>query len=78
MNESKISFVKGKLHVPNQPIIPFIEGDGIGSDIWKATKSVIEAAVHKAYGDHRKIQWKEVYAGEKAFEKQASGCPKTL
>ena len=60
MNESKISFVNGKLHVPNKPIIPFIEGDGIGPDIWKATKSVIDTAVYKAYGDYRKIKWKEV------------------
>jgi isocitrate dehydrogenase len=76
MNESKISFVNGKLHVPNKPIIPFIEGDGVGSDIWKATKLVIDTAVYKAYGDYRKIKWKEVYAGEKAFKKTGEWLPK--
>lgn len=76
MNESKISFVNGKLHVPNKPIVPFIEGDGVGPDIWKATKKVIDTAVHKAYGDYRRIKWKEVYAGEKAFEKKGEWLPK--
>lgn len=76
MNESKISLVNGNLHVPNKPIIPFIEGDGTGPDIWKATKLVIDAAVTKAYGDYREIKWKEVYAGEKAFEKTGEWLPK--
>lgn len=75
MNESKISFVNGKLHVPNKPTIPFIEGDGIGPDIWKATKLVIEASVYKAYGNYREIQWKEVFAGEKALEKTGEWLP---
>ena len=57
----------GKLHVPNDPIIPFIEGDGTGRDIWRASVRVLDAAVEKAYGGTRKIHWWEVYAGEKSF-----------
>jgi isocitrate dehydrogenase len=57
----------GKLDVPDNPIIPFIEGDGTGVDIWKASVRVFDAAVKKAYGDRRKISWMEVYAGEKPF-----------
>jgi isocitrate dehydrogenase len=57
----------GKLQVPNDPIIPFIEGDGTGRDIWKSSVRVLDAAVEKAYGGKRKIHWWEVYAGEKAF-----------
>ena len=57
----------GKLLVPDQPIIPFIEGDGTGRDIWRASKRVLDAAVLKAYGGRRRIHWLEVYAGEKAF-----------
>ena len=57
----------GKLNVPNDPIIPFIEGDGTGRDIWKASVRVFDAAVEKAYGGKKKIVWHEVYAGEKAF-----------
>jgi isocitrate dehydrogenase len=62
----KITVVNGKLQVPDQPIIPFIEGDGTGPDIWRAGVRVFDAAVRKAYGDKRKIRWMEVYAGEKA------------
>src|SRR5271170_5089986 len=62
----KITISDGKLHVPNQPIIPFIEGDGTGRDIWRASVRVFDAAVHKAYGGRRKIHWMEVFAGEKA------------
>lgn len=58
----------GKLRVPDRPIIPFIEGDGTGPDIWRATKRVLDAAVRKAYEGQREIQWMEVYAGEKAVE----------
>lgn len=58
----------GELVVPNNPIIPFIEGDGIGPDIWAAAVRVFDAAVEKAYGGERKIEWKEIYAGEKAQE----------
>ena len=75
MKQNKISIQNGKLYVPSHPIIPFIEGDGIGSDIWKASKLVFDAAVEKAYGGDRKIQWKEIYAGEKAFEKTGSWLP---
>src|SRR5687767_5299170 len=59
----------GALIVPDQPIVPFIEGDGPGPDIWRASQRVFDAAVEKAYGKKRKIAWYEVYAGEKAFNK---------
>jgi isocitrate dehydrogenase len=62
----KITISGGKLNVPNQPIVPFIEGDGTGRDIWRASVRVLDAAVRKAYGGKRKIQWMEVFAGEKA------------
>ena len=62
----KITIAGGKLHVPDQPIIPFIEGDGTGRDIWRASVRVFDAAVAKAYGGKRKIHWMEVFAGEKA------------
>lgn len=64
----KITMQDGKLNVPNQPIIPFVEGDGTGPDIWRASVRVFDAAVEKAYGSERKIEWLEVYAGEKANE----------
>lgn len=67
-NGQKISMQNGKLQVPDQPVIPFIEGDGIGVDIWPASKCIMDAAVEKAYGGKRKIAWMEVYAGEKAFK----------
>lgn len=63
----KISIVDGKLNVPDQPIVPFIEGDGTGRDIWRASVRVLDAAVAKAYGGQRQIQWMEVFAGEKCF-----------
>jgi isocitrate dehydrogenase len=62
----KITISNGKLRVPDQPIVPFIEGDGTGPDIWRASVRVFDAAVHKAYGGKRKIHWMEVFAGEKA------------
>jgi len=62
----KITISNGKLTVPDQPIIPFIEGDGTGADIWRASVRVLDAAVAKAYGGKRKIHWMEVYAGQKA------------
>ncbi|MBK7763490.1 MAG: NADP-dependent isocitrate dehydrogenase [Bacteroidetes bacterium] len=72
----KISMLEnGKLHVPNYPIIPFIEGDGIGPDIWKASVRVLDAAVEKAYRSDRKIEWMEVLAGEKAFTQTGSWMP---
>lgn len=63
------------LQVPNDPIIPFIEGDGIGRDIWKASVRVFDAAVAKAYGGSRKVEWLEVLAGQKAFDKTQSWLP---
>ncbi|MBV6428440.1 MAG: Isocitrate dehydrogenase [NADP] [Haliscomenobacter sp.] len=65
----------GKLVVPNDPIIPFIEGDGTGPDIWAASVRVLDAAVEKAYGGARKIVWKEVLAGEKAFNATGNWLP---
>ena len=75
MNENLISIVAGKLHVPDQPVIPFIEGDGTGPDIWAASVRVIDAAVEKAYSGKRKILWKEVLAGEKSFDKTRNWLP---
>jgi isocitrate dehydrogenase len=63
-----IGYVNGALQVPDNPIIPFIEGDGTGRDIWKASRRVFDAAVEKAYGGKRKVVWFEVFAGEKAFK----------
>jgi isocitrate dehydrogenase len=65
----------GSLNVPNNPIIPFIEGDGIGTDIWPATQMVLESAVQKAYGGQKKISWLEVLAGEKGFQKTGNWLP---
>jgi isocitrate dehydrogenase len=76
MPAEKISMTNGQLKVPNQPIIPFIEGDGIGPDIWRASVRVFDAAVEKAYGGERKIEWKEVLAGEKAFQQTGEWLPK--
>jgi len=74
-NGEKITVENGKLNVPNHPIIPFIEGDGIGPDIWAAASRVLDAAVEKAYKGERKIVWKEVLAGEKAFKQTGSWLP---
>jgi isocitrate dehydrogenase len=67
-NGAKISIQNGQLNVPHNPIIPFVEGDGTGRDIWRAAQHVFDAAVDKAYGGQRKIHWMEVYAGEKSFK----------
>ena len=64
----KITMQGGQLQVPHHPIIPFVEGDGTGPDIWKASVRVFDAAVQQAYGGERKLEWMEVYAGEKALE----------
>lgn len=64
-----ITIKNGKLQVPRNPVIPFIEGDGTGPDIWRSSKAVMDAAVKKAYNGERKIEWFEVYAGEKSFQK---------
>lgn len=75
MSGSKVTIENGKLTVPNDPIIPFIEGDGTGADIWAASVRVLDAAVEKAYNGTRKIHWKEVLAGEKAFNQTGSWLP---
>ena len=76
MTGEKIQYDKdGKLHVPDQPIIPYIEGDGVGPDIWKASVRVFDAAVKKCYGADRKVEWLEVYAGEKAFQLKKEWAP---
>jgi len=75
MNTGKIIFANGKLQVPDCPIIPFIEGDGTGPDIWSASVRVFDAAVQKAYNGKRKIIWKEVLAGEKAYSTTGNWLP---
>jgi isocitrate dehydrogenase len=75
MSEQKISISNGKLNVPDSPVIPFIMGDGTGIDIWPASQLVFDAAVEKAYKGKKKIVWKEVLAGEKAFNKTGSWMP---
>ena len=72
---SKITLVNGTLVVPDRPIVPFIEGDGTGRDIWRAAVRVLDAAVEKAYAGRRKIAWTEVYAGEKAFTRFNNWLP---
>jgi isocitrate dehydrogenase len=72
----KIQFKDGKLIVPDNPVIPFIEGDGVGPDIWLAAKKVLDAAVKKAYGKERRIAWTEILAGEKAYKKTGEWLPK--
>ncbi|RKG54481.1 NADP-dependent isocitrate dehydrogenase [Corallococcus sp. AB011P] len=71
----KITLQNGKLTVPNNPIIPYIEGDGTGRDIWKASQAVFDAAVEKAYGGKKKISWYEVLAGEKSFKQVNNWLP---
>ncbi|GMA56585.1 isocitrate dehydrogenase (NADP) [Alicyclobacillus sacchari] len=70
-----ITLTDGRLNVPDHPIIPFVEGDGTGPDIWRASQRVFDAAVEKAYGGKRKIAWYEVYAGEKAYDKFQEWLP---
>jgi isocitrate dehydrogenase len=72
---AKIAIRDGKLQVPDHPIIPFVEGDGSGRDIWRASKRVLDAAVAKAYQGRRAIRWMEVYAGEKAYHEFGSWLP---
>jgi len=72
---AKIAIKNGKLQVPDNPIIPFVEGDGTGRDIWRASVRVFDAAVRKAYGGKRQIHWMEVYAGEKSFRQFNSWLP---
>ena len=75
MSDQKISIRNGKLIVPENPTIPFIEGDGTGIDIWPVSQHVFDKAVEKAYGGKRKINWKEVLAGEKSFNKSGNWLP---
>ena len=70
-----ITMRSGRLEVPSQPVIPFIEGDGTGPDIWRASQHVFDAAVRRAYGDKRRIVWREVLAGEKAKNQLNSWLP---
>lgn len=74
-NGERITVENGALNVPNQPVIPFIEGDGIGPDIWAAASRVLDAAVEKAYNGEKKIVWKEILAGEKAFNQTGEWLP---
>lgn len=71
-----ITYENGAIKVPDVPIIPVIEGDGIGPDLWRATRRVIDQAVEKSYGGRRRIEWKEVLAGEKAFKSTGEWLPK--
>ena len=71
----RISYADGKFTVPDKPIIPFIEGDGTGPDIWRTSKRVFDAAVEKAYGGKRSVAWMEVYAGQKSFDKLGTWLP---
>ena len=71
----KITISGGKLQVPDHPVIPFIEGDGTGPDIWRSSVRVLDAAVAKAYGGKRQIKWMEVYAGQKAFDRLQTWLP---
>ena len=74
-NGTAVSMEDGVLQVPDNPILPFIEGDGTGPDIWRAAQRVLDAAVEIAYGGRKKIAWMEVYAGEKAFQKFGEWLP---
>jgi isocitrate dehydrogenase len=72
---SVVTFADSELKVPDNPIIPYIEGDGIGSDIWRAARRVFDAAVESAYKGQRVVEWREVFAGEKAYEKFGNWLP---
>ncbi|MFC5712755.1 NADP-dependent isocitrate dehydrogenase [Thalassorhabdus alkalitolerans] len=74
-NGEKITTNNGVLNVPNNPVIPFIEGDGIGPDIWAAAQKVLDAAVEKAYNGEKKIEWKEILVGEKAYNNTGEWLP---
>src|ERR1700683_371707 len=74
-NGKVIEYSGGKFHVPDQPVIPFIEGDGTGRDIWKASRRVFDAAVEKAFGGKKKIAWLEVFAGEKSYNQFQDWLP---
>ena len=72
---TRIGYENNRLVVPDDPIIPYIEGDGTGPDIWRATRHVIDGALEKVYGGKRKMHWHEVFAGEKAFEQFGEYLP---
>src|SRR5262245_24915010 len=72
---AKITIKDGKLQVPDRPVVPFIEGDGTGPDIWRASVRVLDAAVAKAYAGKKKIAWMEVFAGEKSFKQFGTWLP---
>ena len=74
-NGERIGFTNGRLEVPSTPVIPFIEGDGTGPDIWRAAQRVLDAAVERAYGGERRIAWMEVLAGEKSFHATQDWLP---
>jgi isocitrate dehydrogenase len=74
-SEEKITISGGTLRVPDHPVVPYVEGDGTGRDIWRASQRVFDAAVEKTYGGRRRIAWKEVLAGEKAFNKTGEWMP---
>src|ERR1700722_2913125 len=71
----KISIAQGKLIVPDNPILPFIRGDGTGPDIWAASERVFDAAIHKAYSGKREVSWFEVFAGDHSFKKFNTWLP---
>ncbi|MGH7752013.1 MAG: isocitrate/isopropylmalate family dehydrogenase, partial [Gemmatimonadales bacterium] len=73
--DGQVGYRDGRWIVPDQPVIPFIEGDGTGPDIWRAARRVFDAAVAKAYGARRRVAWLEALAGKKAFEQTGSGLP---
>jgi isocitrate dehydrogenase len=75
MKPEKVTSKSGQINVPDYPIIPFIEGDGVGVDIWKASQPVFNAAIEIAYGSKKKVEWKEIYAGDKAVAKFGSPLP---
>ncbi|MCY7124537.1 NADP-dependent isocitrate dehydrogenase [Streptococcus mutans] len=71
----KVSFEEGKLQVPDKPVIPYIEGDGVGQDIWKNAQIVFDKAIAKVYGDHKQVIWREVLAGKKAYNETGNWLP---
>lgn len=71
----RIAYEQGALHVPNNPIVPYIEGDGTGADIWRASVRVFDAAVEKCYDGERRVRWMELFAGEKAFKSHGDWLP---
>ena len=74
-NGTRITYANGKFSIPDNPVIPYIEGDGTGRDIWRASHRVFDAGVEKAYKGKRKVAWYEVIAGEKAFKQFSNWLP---